>query len=630
MRPSTPWHSGGGHRSQVAHQQENAELAKWWHGRTLFRACVLLWFTGMLVAWSAAGETTPKLGTTGLASKLRPSLEFRWIRHGKQNHKASLEDTPPTPNNQSGDEVRVHRYAAVSLTQQGDTLSISFAAPDKAARCATRLNYKLEGYDAEWRDLERASVHLVLKFFDVNKTPVSRNEILVSGNAVGWSGKLATSTLATHIGEVIVPPRAAWLDVWIDSGGHDETTGVWLVDDLKIWESNPADAVRRLLLDEDFEQGTGLDQQQGDFFRWVRDGGALEGALVWSGRPARGEHALLIMDSNPNDYTAWHLKDRNLLAVVPGRQLNLQWSEVFSLGRGRAGFALYPILPSGQYQFRLREVNALGVPTGEEAVMPLIIDPPFHANLWFRAALLLSILALALVIERMAARRRMLRELEQFKRAQAVEQERARIARDIHDELGTILSRISMISEAAVLDAEPGSRQVQRLGEICETSRQLTRTMEEIVWAQDPKHDSLENMVSYFCSFASDLLAVAGIACRLDIPMDLPDLPMDAEQRHELFLVFKEALNNIIKHAAASEVRISLKWQQQAILLTIEDNGRGFSPTDIPQAKGNGLKNMQNRLRRVNGWVEVHSALGQGTRIEISMPNLPAGTTPSP
>jgi signal transduction histidine kinase len=280
----------------------------------------------------------------------------------------------------------------------------------------------------------------------------------------------------------------------------------------------------------------------------------------------------------------------------------------------------YRDLPGGQYQFRVREVDALGVPTGEQAVLPLIIAPPFYANLWFRMALLVSLLAIALGLERVIARRRMQRKLEKLKRNQAVQQERARIARDIHDDLGTVLSRISMVSEAAASEAEPGSSQERRLNEICETSRQLTRTMEEIVWAQDPKHDSLDNMVSYICSFASDLLGVARIACRLDIPIELPRIPLEAEQRHEVFLVFKEALNNIIKHSGASEVRISLRIEPDSIRLVVEDNGRGFDPTTLPEGRGNGLNNMRNRLQRLGGSVGVYPEAGKGTRVEIIQP----------
>lgn len=570
------------------------------------------------VASSFASPPTPAGASVDTA--LRPSFEFRPISHGGRVLKPRLEQADPAKQTPpADDEARVHRYQAISLVEGGGPLDIPFWPPEDAPRFAVRLQFKLEGYDAEWRNLAHGSVHLVLKFLDANRVPVSREEFRVSGDSVGWAGTLEESKLARRTARAVVPPRAAWVDVWIDSGGHDETSGVWLVDDLLIRQSG-AGGDPLLLLDENFEDGQGLEQPQGDPTRWVRDGGALDDARIWSGPPAQGGHALLIRDSNPRDYAAWRLKTRNLLPVVAGSTLDLSWQEVFSIGAGRNGDVSYRDLPGGQYQFRVREVDALGVPTGEQAILPLIIAPPFYANLWFRMALLFSVLAVALGMERVFARRRMRRKLEELKRTQAVQQERARIARDIHDDLGTVLSRISMVSEAAACEAEPGSPQERRLNEICEISRQLTRTMEEIVWAQDPRHDSLDNMVSYICSFASDLLGVARIACRLDIPIELPGIPLEAEQRHELFLVFKEALNNIIKHAGASEVRISMRFEPDFISIVIADNGRGFDEITLPDGKGNGLANMKNRLQRLGGNVGIHSEPGKGTRVEIIQP----------
>jgi signal transduction histidine kinase len=575
---------------------------------------------GLLTCIAGAVASFPAHAEAIVDTPAPPSFVFQHISHGGRVFKPRLElpgpGVQPPP---AGDEVRIHRYNAISLAEGGGPLAISFGPPDDALRFAVRLQFKLEGYDAEWRDLTQGSVHLVLKFLDANRIPVSREEFRVSGASVGWAGTLEKSTLALRAARALVPPRAKWVDVWIDSGGHDETSGVWLVDDLLIRQTGAGGGALPVL-DENFEDGQGLERPQGDPTRWVRDGGALDDALVWSGPPAKGGHALLIRDSNPRDYAAWRLKTKNLLPVVAESTLDLSWHEVFSIGAGRNGDVSYHDLPGGQYQFRVREVDALGVPTGEQAVLPLIIAPPFYANLWFRMALLFSLLAIALGMERLIARRRMQHKLEKLRRSQAVQQERARIARDIHDDLGTVLSRISMVSEAAAGEAEPGSPQEQRLNEICETSRQLTRTMEEIVWAQDPRHDSLDNMVSYICSFASDLLGVARIACRLDIPIELPGIPLEAEQRHELFLVFKEALNNIIKHSEASEVRISLRIEPDSIRLVVEDNGRGFDATTLPEDKGNGLPNMRNRLQRLGGKVEVHSESGKGTRVEIIQP----------
>lgn len=573
------------------------------------------------IAWMVAWTMLPAMVRADEAQGGTPSrppapvLQIGGLSYNGKNYRLRTEKETGSP---AADDhsVLVHRYAAVSLPEQGKRLGISFGAPDGASRLPIRLRYKLEGYDSEWRDLSGA-MHLVVKFHDENRVPVSSTEFRGSGKSVGWRKDLASSKLSVRREQVTVPQRAAWMDIWIDSGGHDENTGVWIVDNLKVQDASSSTEVPKVLFEEGFEEGNDLDQEQGDFSRWVRDGGALGGARVLQGAPARGDHALLLVDSSPVDYSAWRLKDRFLLPVVPGQKLSLEWSEAFSIGYGRAGWVSYDDLPAGNYQFRVREVDAVGDPTGEEALLPVIVAPPFHANVWFRVAAALGVLAVILGVERLFIRARMRRRLEILKRKEAVQQERARIARDIHDDLGTVLTRISMASESAALAAEPGSLQKRRMDEICDASRQLARTMEEIVWAQDPARDSIGNVADYFSLFASDLFLAAGIACRLDIPVDLPDIPLEAERRHELFLVFKEVLNNIIKHAGATQARISLRLEDHGLRLTIADNGRGFDGKTLPVSKGNGLKNLKSRLGRINGCIEIHSEPGKGTRVEV-------------
>ena len=566
-----------------------------------------------------AAETTIAATATNSLVEL-PFVEFRTLAYGHQNFKVT-----PLTNDAAGvmptrNAVRIHRYEPVSLPQRGWPLTASFDFPEGAARWAVRLRYKLEGYDADWRDLDQYYMHLVLKFLDDRMSPISRAEFRTAGQSVGWTGSLDTSKMTMRLAQATVPPRGCWMSVWIDSGGHDETTGVWLLDNLSILETGGESGPAHLLLQEDFESGRDLDQPQGAFQRWVRDGGDLGGAQVWLRTEPATNHCLLINDGNPRDYSAWRLNDKNLLRVEPGAELNLKWEEAFSVGCGRGGRVSYPNLPSGHYQLRVQEVDAFGTPTGEEAVLPLVIAPPYYTNAWFQAAVVTTLLALGLLVERLMARARNHRRLELLERRQAVQQERARIARDIHDDLGTVLTRISMVSESAALEVEAGSRQRQRLQEICDSSRQLARTMEEIVWAQDPKRDDLDKVADYFSSFATNLLADSRVACRLNFPVNLPAIPLEAQKRHELFLVFKESLNNVIKHAAATEVRIALAWVDQAIHLSIEDNGRGFVLPEAAASKGNGLPNMHSRLQRVGGRVVIQSEPGRGTRIEIVLP----------
>jgi ligand-binding sensor domain-containing protein/signal transduction histidine kinase len=304
--------------------------------------------------------------------------------------------------------------------------------------------------------------------------------------------------------------------------------------------------------------------------------------------------------------------------------LESQWVEA---GTKRA--ANYSYVPPGRYAFHVIACNNDGVWNETGNTLPIIVLPYFWQTWWFR---LLAIVCLAagvgggVLIE---MRRRMRRKLAWIEHERAVERERARIARDIHDELGASLTRITMLSQAA----ETGQDQAQFAGDlyrIHDTALQLTRAMDEVVWAVNPKYDTLDGLAAYLGTYAQDYLAAARIRCRLEIPLRLPSWPLTAETRHDLFLAFKEALNNAVKHSGSAEVRISLLIETGGFSLQIEDNGRGFpmaemesnpAPTPDRPASGHGLGNIRLRLTEIGGTCDIRSALGEGTVVRLVVPN---------
>jgi signal transduction histidine kinase len=179
-----------------------------------------------------------------------------------------------------------------------------------------------------------------------------------------------------------------------------------------------------------------------------------------------------------------------------------------------------------------------------------------------------------------------------------------------------------MLSEPARHETGPGAGQ-PGVNQIYAIARHLTHTMDEIVWAVNPQHDTLEGLVNYLEKFALDFLALAGIRCRLDLPMQLPVWPLMAETRHNLFLAFKEALHNAVKHAGAREVRISLRTEAATFTLGIEDDGCGFEASSVAAAR-NGLQNMRRRLERIGGRCDLGSVVGQGTKIVFTVPMIAA------
>jgi signal transduction histidine kinase len=289
---------------------------------------------------------------------------------------------------------------------------------------------------------------------------------------------------------------------------------------------------------------------------------------------------------------------------------------------GTKRVAEYNYLPPGSYIFRVRACNDDGAWRDDDAQIAFIVLPHFWQTWWFYLFCALLAVALLTRIVWFISRRRMRRKLEAAERQQAVERERTRIAKDIHDHLGANLTRISLLSQAVHGDLDHSSPAAAQLDRIYDTSRELTRSMDEIVWAVNPQHDTLDSLASYLGNFAQEYVVPLGIRCRLEVPLQLPHWPINAEMRHNVFLAFKEALHNVVKHSSASEVSVFLTPHGSGFNLFIRDDGKGFDPASVPEraGRGNGLKNMRQRLEKMGGRCEIHSTPGAGTEIRFFVP----------
>jgi signal transduction histidine kinase/ligand-binding sensor domain-containing protein len=294
----------------------------------------------------------------------------------------------------------------------------------------------------------------------------------------------------------------------------------------------------------------------------------------------------------------------------------------------------YSYLPPGDYTFRVTACNNDGVWNERGAALAFTVLPAFYQTWWFHSLTVLTGTGAVGAAAYWISRRRLRQRLEQLERQRALERERARIARDIHDDLGASLTRIILLSQSVGTELDDPAQARIDADQIYQTARDLTRAMDEIVWAVNPKHDTLDSLVTYLGRFAQSFLSAAGIRCRLDAPMDFPPTSVTAEVRHNVFLAFKEALNNVIKHASATEVRVLLELLPKRFTLTLTDNGCGFqlagdadqpAPNAEParSVSGNGLANMHRRLEEIGGLCQVITAPGEGTRVQFSIPLKP-------
>jgi signal transduction histidine kinase len=211
------------------------------------------------------------------------------------------------------------------------------------------------------------------------------------------------------------------------------------------------------------------------------------------------------------------------------------------------------------------------------------------------------------------------REMRQRKEAEllrAAEQERSRIARDLHDDLGSSLTEISLLAGLGFNHTTDHAAN-ERFGEIAGKSRALVNNLDAIVWAADPEEDVMESFADYLTSHARVFLESSGLACRFKVPIDLPAMKLGGRVRHDLFLAVKETLNNVVRHAQATEVEFGLQLAGSNLELIVADNGRGFDPQDV--SRGNGLNNLRSRLAGIGGLCLVDSRPGQGTRVKLSL-----------
>jgi signal transduction histidine kinase len=285
--------------------------------------------------------------------------------------------------------------------------------------------------------------------------------------------------------------------------------------------------------------------------------------------------------------------------------------------------ASYPQLAAGDYQFHVIACNNSGVWNDEGASLTITILPFFWQRWWFRAAIVLGFTLSLIAIVRYVSVRRLQKQLRLMEQQAAVERERMRIARDIHDDLGDRLTTVAVLSGLVLRNRESqpngANGQHEHLERISATARQATDALDEIVWAINPRNDVLPNLINYIGQFSVEFLRTAGVRCRLDLPDHPPDQPVPAEARHNLFLVVKETLNNVVRHSGATEVRLQIIAGEKSATVIIEDNGKGFAETTTLSG-ADGLRNMRQRINEIGGQFIIEGRPGHGARIHVEFP----------
>ena len=480
---------------------------------------------------------------------------------------------------------------------------------------AERLRFKLAGYDNDWRE-GGGEMFLAIRFYNDLGDQIGQTAFKAHGASAGWSGSLNNSPLTHRRETLTVPPLAAHMMTVLSSAGPPATEGVFVVANLLVSRSSAKSPLVELL-PSPFDRQPDDDNLSQPPRGWMRDGNHLSMAKIVRVGHDAATKALAILDDDVACHAEWRTTLESSPKVNPGDSLVVEWNEMFNMGVGDLHQATYGELKPGTYRFKVEEVDIFGVPTGLTAALRVVVPPPFWRMPWFWSIILMGTLILIFGAARYAVWRKMRSEMLHLKHQQALEQERLRIAHDIHDDLGARVTQISLIS--AMSQDNPALPEKARADftRISQMSRELVSALYETVWTVNPENDNLDALGNYICQMVNQLCSGLPLRCRFHVN-ELPrTIQVSSQTRHNISMVVKEALHNVIKHASAAEVGIYVTFINNVLVIAIQDDGRGFAPEG--ELAGHGLSNMKQRLADIGGSCAIESQPGKGSTVHLRL-----------
>jgi signal transduction histidine kinase len=482
-----------------------------------------------------------------------------------------------------------------------------------AVRC------RLEGLDDEWYPSARGMT-MEWEMLDASGSLLARRVFSVTGSSRGWEVDAINSPMVRRTEPLFVPEMTRKLRVSISSGTPD-TTGTWVIDNFSLARSSQP--TENLWPNGAFSTGERINQIGGIPTGWERRGTEPAIARVMQ---LTDNSALGLLDAEQDHSAIWtSVSDLDVRPARGGETFLLDWSEAFNVIPGASLRATYMNVPSGQYTFRAIAVGTEAEPGTTQFAFPIVIQQPFYRHGWFLPVVVSAGVLMIGLLFFAAYRRRTRHRLAAVKLQHALERDRARIARDMHDDLGT---RVSVLNLAAsfvrrAIDGDP-DRARQQVVRLESAARDLVNAMDGLVWAVNPSNDTLDHLAVHLSAVAQEIFRDSQMKLRIDIPQDLPALPIMSDFRHHFALGVKEALHNVLKHAGPCEVTFSLRMEGDLLVAEVVDTGRGFDTT-APQ-EGNGLHNLATRFEELGGSCVIGSVPGTGTRavFRCQLPKLAA------
>ncbi|MGJ8726400.1 MAG: sensor histidine kinase [Roseibacillus sp.] len=468
------------------------------------------------------------------------------------------------------------------------------------------VRYKLEGLDKEWKSrLDTGFVRVM--FFNSQGDPIKVESFPAIGRSTGWKGTVENSEFTPRVEQVTIPKDTDSVAVVMTTGGPAALVGVFAIKDLSI-SSLGASGESPTVLFSDRES------PRGRKMNWNKSGTHPSMAYRVSTDKQDSSTVIAIADNDLTAHADWSSRVRALSGVSAGETLEIRWNEVYSIGLGGNLTVDYERLPPGKYKFIVEELSLTGEPLNSSAAVSLTVPRVFWKGAWFWAVVSLLLVLLSIVLGRFLIRRRIRLHLQQ---KQLISEERRRIALDLHDDLGTRISHISLLASHAN-NTIKNPEVSHTFDKISTMSRDLIGALSETVWMLNSRNDDLESLVDFLYRLVNELCRLKKIRCRVDAVYLTENQPISYEFRHNVSLAVKESLNNVLKHSEATELKMKVTLEQNIFAVTIEDNGIGLQ--EDPKSTGVGLANLERRMKSIGGSCRLEHLEEGGLKIFFRAP----------
>lgn len=522
-----------------------------------------------------------------------------------------------------GEPVSVPAPAGTPLSLKPGLHRLDFdiAAGSGFSERPVQLRCQLAGFDEQWQE-SVLGMSLTFEFLDEQSKPISQAQFNMTGTSSGWATGLTDSSLTPRRQVLYAPEDVHYLRVTLSSGSPD-TSGSVGIDDLSlIIPGQPDD---ELWTNGSFEAGSDILMPMRAPTGWKRGGAEPAIALVTR---EGGSAILSLIDGDQTMGGTWVGIQPLDAAKIGGRTLIVTWREAHNVITGNQQRATFLNVPPGKYVFRAIGMTEDKQPESAGLSAGIIVRPHLWQRGWFwpaATACIISLLAVAVIRRRNHRTRQRVRE---FAFQTALERDRTRIARDMHDDLGTRITVLnisaSLASRALENDPEKARKQLDKMSS---AARGLAIAMDELVWAVDPSHDNLGELALRFTLHAEEVFHESGVRYRFDIPDSLPPVPISSDFRHNVSMAVREALHNILKHAGPCEVTLKVRFGGGILAIDIHDTGHGFTP--YSRGEGHGLGNFRSRCDDIGGTCEISSSPAGGTCVSFRCPVPESLTTRS-